>query len=476
MSMFEIDIKGFRQLQKGRPKWHFVRELISNSLDEVSVSKIKVTIKKVARYCTFSVKDDGNGFEKLSDAYTMFGFTKKRLDPTVRGRFNLGEKELASISKKMEVATTTGTVRFDGVKCTKHPKTKTKHGTTVTATIQMNNKEFDTLVERLKLFIVPLGKGIVFIINDNQRMYGGYSEPEFNTEVTLPTVILDEELGLMKNTKRKTKLDVYDSSNDEDAWLCELGIPVQKIDCEYTVNVHQKIPMNTNRDSVSDSYLTKIFGAVLSLTHEELTDDSISEPWVRQGSEDPDVPKEVFVSIRNKRYGSKKVAFWSSDTQANEKALAAGYHLTTRNELSRVEKERLGEIGIKFASEEFKMSFKKADEIPFDGWTQSMNDYSLFVKRICNLIGYDTRMVGYIKDKQISARAYTNGKTKITFNLAHYKGGLNFDPYNEDNLGTILHELAHHKVDEKLSHGSDWYHELERIAGKFVKHHLVKLM
>ena len=111
-SFFEVDVKGFRGLMTAKPKWHFVRELISNSLDEVSVEEIKLKLIKEPRYLTIVCKDDGDGFERLSDAYTLYAHTKKRSDAEVRGRFNMGEKELASIAKEMTIETTTGKVVF----------------------------------------------------------------------------------------------------------------------------------------------------------------------------------------------------------------------------------------------------------------------------------------------------------------------------------------------------------------------------
>ena len=92
--MFEVNVKGFAQLMAGRPKWHFVRELISNSLDEYSVSDITVELVKAPRIAYVTVTDNGDGFANLSDAYTLFAYTPKRKDAKVRGRFNMGEKDL----------------------------------------------------------------------------------------------------------------------------------------------------------------------------------------------------------------------------------------------------------------------------------------------------------------------------------------------------------------------------------------------
>ena len=90
VKMFEVDVKGFAELQMQRPKWHFIRELISNSLDEMSVSEVSVTLKKDHGVCNIIVTDNGDGFARLSDAYTLFASTPKRSNSNVRGRFNMG--------------------------------------------------------------------------------------------------------------------------------------------------------------------------------------------------------------------------------------------------------------------------------------------------------------------------------------------------------------------------------------------------
>ena len=109
---FEIDVKGFKELQLGRPKWSFVRELISNAMDEdITVCTVDIA-KEGRKAATITVEDDGAGFDDLKDAYTLFAPTKKRIDPNVRGRFNLGEKELASIAKSMRIESTKGGVQF----------------------------------------------------------------------------------------------------------------------------------------------------------------------------------------------------------------------------------------------------------------------------------------------------------------------------------------------------------------------------
>ena len=57
-AFFDVCVKGFRGLMTAKPKWHFVRELISNSLDESSVNNIKLELIKESRFVTIICKDD----------------------------------------------------------------------------------------------------------------------------------------------------------------------------------------------------------------------------------------------------------------------------------------------------------------------------------------------------------------------------------------------------------------------------------
>ena len=91
---FEVDKEGFKALQLGKPKYHTVRELIQNAIDE-KITKCVVVTSFNRGTVTISVEDDGPGFRNLKDAYTLFGATYKQANPELRGRFNLGENSEA---------------------------------------------------------------------------------------------------------------------------------------------------------------------------------------------------------------------------------------------------------------------------------------------------------------------------------------------------------------------------------------------
>jgi hypothetical protein len=108
---FEVSTEGMRELQAGREPWQLAKELVSNSWDE-QATVCSVTLRsESAREAYLSVYDDGPGFGDISDAWTLMKHTDKRLNPGVRGRFNIGEKEILSIAKQARI-TTSGKIVF----------------------------------------------------------------------------------------------------------------------------------------------------------------------------------------------------------------------------------------------------------------------------------------------------------------------------------------------------------------------------
>ena len=108
---FEVSTEGMRQLHEGRPLWQMVKELVANAWDE-DITTCDATIEYVLEdnNVRITVTDDGKGFTDIADAYTLMAPTPKRGIPGVRGRFNIGEKELISIADTATIETVGQTV------------------------------------------------------------------------------------------------------------------------------------------------------------------------------------------------------------------------------------------------------------------------------------------------------------------------------------------------------------------------------
>ena len=149
-SRFEVSSEGMRLLHEGRPLWQLVKELVSNSWDE-SVTKCNVHVNryKTRGVVEIIVEDDGDGFSDIADSYTLMKPTTKQSNPNVRGRFNLGEKELISIAKDAVIETVGHTVTFPENGGRVYKKNKREKGTIVTAHVKGKNDEVDPTLEML---------------------------------------------------------------------------------------------------------------------------------------------------------------------------------------------------------------------------------------------------------------------------------------------------------------------------------------
>src|SRR4030042_4715223 len=95
---FIVDKEGLKALQAGRSKNFIINELVQNDWDEnIKFCKVQVTSINDYEAEIIVIDDNPNGFKDIRHAYTLFADTYKRGDPTKRGRFNLGEKQVISI-------------------------------------------------------------------------------------------------------------------------------------------------------------------------------------------------------------------------------------------------------------------------------------------------------------------------------------------------------------------------------------------
>ena len=78
-------------------------------------------------------------------------------------------------------------------------------------------------------------------------------------------------------------------------------------------------------------------------------------------------------------------------------------------------------------------------------------------------------LVSFINEPSFSTKAQYNGN--ITYNIAHYKGKAQLDPFAYANLGVILHELAHDTGGDCTQHDSAWWHRLADLGGMLLKKH-----
>ena len=458
--MLKINLAGFAELQAGRPAWNFVRELVSNAWDE-DIKTCSVAVEKNGnKLAEIGIIDDGPGFANLEDAYTLFGHTPKRNDPTVRGRFNLGEKELAAVASDMAIKTTKGTVFFTKARkleIKKRAFNKTLEGTVITARINWTKAQVEETIEMLRMFIPPAG--VTFLVNGET-----VSRPakDYEIEDTLPTVIFND--GAMRPTKRKTKIELYDSYPNEGGWLYEMGIPVQPIDCPFSVNVMQKVPLSPNRENVSDSYLRDIYAIVLNTGIDGLEESDVSLPWVRTAVEDEITTDDTVMQVQSKRY--KDAVLWSSDLEANQLAMEKGIEVIHPRTMSPVERSRFEEVGMVHSSDQFGyQAGREVEPIPVKEWDKHqwiMANVARYVWN--NLYPFEQGLVvEFIHEGRATIQAgYQRDSKTLIINTAKFMpGAAEADPYWF--LALLAHEFSHEKG---IAHDEAWQKELLRVTGK----------
>ena len=439
---FEVDVEGLKALQKGKSKTFIVRELVQNAWDE-NIKTCELNISYSNGKINVVVKDDSpEGFKNLRDAYTLFGDTSKRKNLSQRGRFNFGEKQLISICEKASLKTTKGTIVF-GINGRKQSEEKIQKGTIVEIQIKGNQEDTDSLIDYAKQLLVP--EKIKFYVNGELVKH---QYPFKSFEAVLQTEIQDE--NFLKRTKRKTKVNLI---REEKIQLYEMGIPIMDIDCGYSVDVQQKVPLSFDRDSVNQTFIKELYVQVLNNVYEDIEEDSSSKSWIRLAMSGKGVLSEAIDKILKNRYGEKFVVANPFDRNSIDEAIAHGYRVIQGNEMSKEEWTNIKDNNLMASSSDlFGTNFTNAPIIEPDEKQLKVAELS---KKIAKELMNINISVSFVKGGHNMVVAQYGGK-HLTFNVSRLNNGFFDIPVSQNTLNLILHELGH----EAGNHTEDSYHEL----------------
>ena len=166
---FEVSTEGMRELQSGREPWQLAKELVSNSWDE-DIKRCTVELKSTdVRRAKLVVEDDGKGFADIKDAWTLMAHTPKRGKPEVRGRFNIGEKEILSVAKSAKIHTDGHVVIFPESGGRQIRKTEHRTGTRIEVNLVWGTRQVETTISKLKELLTP--KDVVYVVNGETIFY-----------------------------------------------------------------------------------------------------------------------------------------------------------------------------------------------------------------------------------------------------------------------------------------------------------------
>lgn len=456
---FTVDKNGLRALQEGKPKTFLIRELVQNALDE-NITRAVVTMNYKSGLATISVEDDSpEGFKDLTDAYTLFKHTDKRKNSNQRGRFNLGEKQVFSICKKATIITTKGGLVFDKDGRRKLRK-KRDAGSIITVEVRMTRDEYSDCYDYCKNLLIP--EGIEFVVDgDVPRMVVRYRKPYKTLTSALKTEV--EKDGAFRLTQRKTQVNIHKPNGQ--AVLYEMGIPVCEIDCDYSIDVQQKVPLGTDRDKVSPAFQRDLFAEVLNVVHEDINESNASSMWVRTGTTSDRVGEEAVTAVVRGRFGDDVAVADHSDPRSVDKAISSGYNIVHGGEMSRDEWSNIKKFGaIQKTSDYFGTSWAT------DGRSHKPDEVQKGFAELAKKIARDamkTTIYVVFRHSNDSNDIATFGNNTLTFNVAHLDGYWDLD---EDGLPTqkmvdlLIHELGHRDG----THYESSYHELLTKLGAFL--------
>ena len=441
MKWFEVDKSGLKKLMERRGGKSFaVAELLQNAWDAPGVTTVELSIAPVPGEAKAVLKitdDSPTGFTDLAHSFTLFAESAKKTDPTLRGRFNLGEKLVLSLCQNASIASTSGTVIFDETGRHDFPRRKRAAGTEFTATIAMSRAELGEVAAFLRSVIPP--RDIVTRINGKllpQR------EPLLSFQCTLPTEIAGED-GVLRRTSRKTTVSLYEPAEGSQPQICEMGIPVTESD-RFDVDIGQKVPLSLERDSLPPSYVREVRAAVLSHAAHLLDQKEAESGWVSDAMEHRNVSAEAVGEVITKRFGEKVVAYDPSDREANDIAASRGYRVVHGGTFSAAQWENVRASGTAKPAGQVTPSPK-----PFDPEgkpakrverTPAMEAFAGFCRAFAQAtIGHEIE-VDFLEWFNASA-AY--GKRRMSFNVGSLKPEWFEGAIREEQIDLVIHELGH---------------------------------
>jgi hypothetical protein len=268
---FDVSKNGLSKLVARRGGHGILGELLQNAWDAPGVTMVTVTVEPAGRGRTKIVVEDDSpiGFVDLTHAFTLFAESGKKGDPSQRGRFNLGEKLVLSVCDEAEIATTTGTVSF-GPEGRRNSRSTRTTGTMFSGVMRLNKVQADEAVKSVHRFIAPQGiRTLVNGVELERRV------PVRTFECILPTEIADEE-GVLKRTKRKVTVNLYQPPEGMRGTVYEMGIPVSETGDQFDVDVGQKVPLGFERDILLPSFLRDLRVAILNNAAELVEDKELA--------------------------------------------------------------------------------------------------------------------------------------------------------------------------------------------------------
>jgi hypothetical protein len=458
-NIFEVDVHGMRAVARQRGLPALMLELWQNAIDE-QVTEVAAWIgQSTGRHYRISMDDNSpDGFRNLAEAYTLYAPSYKRDNPEKRGFYNVGEKFVIAACNWAEIHSTTGYVRFDD-EGRHNGKPRQAAGTRFIGELVSTQDEVADALDTLRRVIVP--DGVTFTVNGEEVQHR--TPIATIPSVSLPTVIPDND-GVMRPTRRPTRVSLYEPLPNKAASLYEMGVPVVRTDDRFDINVAQRVVLSgQDRSNVVPSYLAAIRVLALNAAVEvnELDADTATSVWVAQASSDKRASDEAIRKVMDLRFGTKRVSYDPSDPEANKRAVEEGYAVIAGRTLSAEQwalARRANAIKPAGQVTPSNSEWKYGDGPPER--TIAETDWTPGMRRVAAHARWLAFHLLYVPDLQVrivnepirrahSAAAYSTGS--LIFNAGRL-GFVWFDrqPNDPEVLELLIHEFGHHYSSDHL--------------------------
>ena len=471
-SWYEADKRGLEKIARRRGLTYVLFELLQNAWDTVA-KEVKVTFEPVEGrpLCDVTVADDDpDGFLDLSHAWTLFAESLKKGEPEKRGRFNFGEKLVLAVCESAEIVSTKGHVRFDDEG--RHGgRRRTERGSVFRGRVKMTREELTEVLAAAHRLIPPAG--VVTHINGELLPTRA---PIRDFECVLQTDVANEE-GYLISRQRKTRVEVYEACllrEDEGqpaGWLYEMGIPVCPTGDQWDVNIAQKVPVNLERNSVSDAYLRTIRVFILNAMFAELKPEDATSTAVQAALTDDRVLPEAVTTVLEHQFGQKRAIFDPSDPEANRRLIADGYTVIPGSTFSKPAWENIRSSGAALPSGRIRPTPKTygdgppAQFVPESEWTPAMRGIAEYAIDCARRTIGRTIHVRFEKGRFTAFWAANYGQETLTFNYEKLGKRWFEDGPREEVNDLLIHEFAHQYESNHLA--TAFYDALTKIGARF---------
>jgi hypothetical protein len=467
MNWFTVDKAGLGRQAEQHSKGRLIGELVQNALDEAGVTTITITLTPVPsrQFADLTVEDDSpEGFKDLSHAYTLFAHSYKRDNPEQRGQYNFGEKLVLAVCEGASISTTTGTVVFDPAEGRiEKPRQKRERGSVFQGRIKLTREEFAEACDYLRSLLLP--ESVVVQFNGERLMP---RKPLRTFETGLDTLVADDQ-GVMRPRVRKVQVDLFEPFPGEVPALYEMGLPVLETGDKWHVNVHQKVPLNRDRDNVKPAYLQAARVAVLNAAYDLLAGDDATAGWCKLAGADARCSDDAIKHLIRLRFGEKVAAPDPSDTEAMKAFQAQGGTIVAG--LSKGEWSNVKRAGAVLPAGKICPTAKPysddpnaptADLLTEDQWTPGMRrmvEYARFLAK--ELLGLAITVTVVRAGHNFQA---CYGKQRLDLNLTTL-GWKWFDQGATEEVDRLLvHEFGHQYSSDHLS--EDYHDALCRLGAR----------